>query len=104
MEEPDSRQVRFDGTGGCALLLHPKDIAGQMLAADVLQLLEVKLVRKVGTEPLHGFIIAFLVSETALPVMPGQFVQLAHQGQINAHVFNFSCHIKNLLVNHSQFR
>ena len=24
-----------------------------------------------------------------------------YQGQINAHVFNFSCHIKNLLVDHS---
>ena len=80
MEEPNRRQVRFDGTGGFAAFLHPEDIRCQMLAADILQLLEMKLVRQVGTEPLHSFIIAFLGSEAALPVMPCQLVQLTHQG------------------------
>ena len=104
MEKPNSRQVRFDGTGGLAALLHPEDIAGQMLAADILQLLEMKRIRQVSAEPLHGFIIACLGAETALAVMPGQLIQLAYQGQINAYIFNISCHIKNLLVDYSKFR
>lgn len=63
-----------------------------------------KLIRQIRAEPLHSFIIACLGSETALPVMSGQLIQLAHQGQVNAHVFNVSCHIKNFLVDHSQSR
>lgn len=103
-DSPHLTSLALDGDGGFAVLLHPEDIAGQMLAADVLQLLETKLVRQIRAEPLHGFVIAFLGTEAALPVMPGQLIQLAYQEQINAHVFNFPCHIKNLLVDHSQFR
>ena len=55
-----------------------------MLAADVLQLLQMILVRKEHAEPLERLVVAFLGAETALAVVAGQFVQLAHQSQVEA--------------------
>ena len=52
-----------------------------MLAAYVGQLLEMVLVRQVGTEALHGLIIPILGTKAALPVMPCQLIQLADKSQ-----------------------
>ena len=84
VEEPDGGQIGLDGGGGLAALLHPEGIAGQVLAADVLQLLKMEFVRQVGTEPLERLVVALLGAETALAVVAGQLVQLAHQSQVEA--------------------
>ena len=78
VEEPDGRQIGLDGGGGLAALLHPEDITGQMLAADVLQFLQMILVRQERAEPLERLVIAFFGAETALAVVAGQLVQLTH--------------------------
>lgn len=66
------------------MLLQIQNIANQVLAADIAQFLKVVLVSQVGTEPLERFVVAILGAETALTIMAGQFVQLTHQGQIEA--------------------
>lgn len=45
-----------------------------MLAADVLQLLQVVVGGEVGAEPFDRLIVAILRTEAALPVVPGQLV------------------------------
>ena len=93
MEEPDSRQVGLNGGGGLAALLHMEDITGQVLAADILQLLQMILVCQERAEPLARLIVALFGAVTALAVVAGQFVQLAHQGLIEALILNSSFHI-----------
>ena len=75
------------------MLLQIQHIANKVLATDVAQFLKVVLVSQVAAEPLARFVVAILGAETALTIMAGQFVQLTHQGQIEALVLNGSCHI-----------
>ena len=65
-----------------------------MLAADVLQLLQMVVGGEVGAEPLDRLIVAILRAEAALPVVASQLVQLGNEGVVNA----FCGHIKKLLV------
>ena len=65
-----------------------------MLAADVLQLLQMVAGGEVGAEPFDRLVVAVFRAEAALPVMPRQLVQLGNEGVVNA----FCGHIKNLLV------
>lgn len=83
----------LDGGGGLAALLHPEDVAGQVLAADVLQLLKMEFVRQERAEPLERLPVAFLGAATALAAVAGQLVRLTHQSQIEALVLDDSCHI-----------
>ena len=55
-----------------------------MLAADVLQLLQMVVGGEVGAEPLDRLIVAVFCAEAALPVVAGQFVQLGNEGVVNA--------------------
>ena len=71
-----------------------------MLAADVLQLLQMVVDSEVGAEPLDRLIVAILRAKTALSVMPRQLVQLGNEGVVNA----FCGHIKKLLVIEVVFR
>ena len=94
VEKSDGGEVSLDGAGGFALLLQIENVAHQMLAADVLQLLQVVVGGEVGAETLDRLIVAILRAEAALPVMPRQLVQLGNEGVVNA----FCGHIKKLLV------
>ena len=55
-----------------------------MLAADVLQLLEMIVGSKVSAEPLDRLVVAILRAKAALPVVPGQLVQLGNEGVVTA--------------------
>ena len=83
MEKANGGEVSLDGAGGFALLLQIEDIAHQMLAADVLQLLQVVVGGEVGAEPLDRLIVAILRAEAALTVVAGQLVQLGNEGVVN---------------------
>ena len=61
-----------------------------MLAADVLQLLQVVVDSEVGAEPLDRLIVAILRAEAALTVVARQLVQLGNEGVVNA----FCSHIE----------
>ena len=74
MEEADGGEVGLDGAGGFALLLQIEDVAHQMLAADVLQLLQMVVSCEVGAETLDCFVVAVFRAEAALPVVAGQLV------------------------------
>ena len=93
MEEADGCQICFYGGSRLPMLLQIQHIANKVLATDVAQFLKVVLVSQVAAEPLARFVVAILGAETALTIMAGQFVQLTHQGQIEALVLNGSCHI-----------
>ena len=97
MEKANGGEVGLDGAGGLALLLQIENIAHQMLAADVLQLLEMVVGGEVGAETLDRLIVAILRAEAALSVMPRQLVQLGNEGVVNA----FCSHIKKSPCNRS---
>ena len=84
MEKSDGGEVGFDGAGRLALLLQIEDVAHQMLAADVLQLLQMVVDSEVGAETLDRLIVAILRAEAALSVVPCQLVQLGNEGVVNA--------------------
>lgn len=90
VEKSDGREVGFDGAGRLALRLQIEDVAYQMLAADVLQLLQVVVDSEVGAEPLDRLIVAILRAEAALTVVARQLVQLGNEGVVNA----FCSHIE----------
>ena len=94
MEKSDSGEVGLDGAGGLALRLQIEDVAHQMLAADVLQFLQMVVDSEVGAETLDRLVVAILRAKAALPVVPRQLVQLGNEGVVNA----FCGHIKKLLV------
>ena len=97
MEEADSGEVSLDGAGRLALRLQIEDIAHQMLAADVLQLLQVVVGGEVGAETLDRLVVAIFRAEAALPVVARQLVQLGNEGMVNT-----SCgHIKKAPCNQS---
>ena len=64
-----------------------------MFAADVGQLLKVKLVRQKCAEPLAGLVVPCLSLETALSVVPGQLVQLGNQSAVCTQLDDFLCHM-----------
>ena len=97
VEKADGGEVGLDGAGGLALRLQIEDIAHQMLAADVLQLLQMIVGGEVGAEPLDRLIVAILRAEAALSVVPRQLVQLGNEGVVNA----FCGHIEKFPCNHS---
>ena len=84
MEEADGGKVGFDGVGGLALRLQIENVAHQMLAADVLQLLQMVVGGKVGAETPDRLVVAILRAEAALTVVPGHLVQLGNEGVVNA--------------------
>ena len=61
-----------------------------MLAADVLQLLQVAVGGEVGAESFDRLVVAILRAEAALPVVASQLVQLGNEGVVNA----FCSHIE----------
>ena len=69
-----------------------------MLAADVLQLLEMIVGSKVSAEPLARLVVAILRAKAALPVVPRQFVQLGNESVVNT----FRRHIKKSPCNRSR--
>jgi len=68
-----------------------------MLAADVLQLLEMVVSCEVGAEPFGGLVVTAFRAEAALTVVAGQLVQLGNEGVVNA----FCGHIEKSPCNHS---
>ena len=84
MEKSDGGEVGLDGAGRLALLLQIENVAYQMLAADVLQLLQMVVGGEVGAETLDRLIVAVFRAEAALPVMPRQLVQLGNEGVVTA--------------------
>ena len=80
VEKADGGEVGLDGAGRLALRLQIEDIAHKMLAADVLQLLQVVVGGEVGAEPLDRLIVAVFRAEAALSVVPRQLVQLGNEG------------------------
>ena len=76
MEKPNGGKVGFHGTGRLAGILQVQHIAYQMLAADVLQLLQMIFCGEVGAEPFAGFVVALLRTKAALTVVPRQLVKL----------------------------
>ena len=97
MEKADGGKVGLDGVGGLALRLQIENVAYQMLAADVLQLLEMVVGGEVGAEPFDCLVVAILRAEAALSVVPRQLVQLGNEGVVNA----FCGHIKKAPCNQS---
>ena len=69
-----------------------------MLAADVLQLLQVVVDSEVGAEPLDRLVVAIFRAEAALSVVPRQLVKLRNEGVVNA----FCGHIKKSPCNRSR--
>ena len=65
------------------MLLQIEDVAHQMLAADVLQLLQMVVGGEVSAEPFDRLIVAILRAEAALSVVPRQLVQLGNEGVVN---------------------
>ena len=55
----------------------------QMLAIDVLQLLQMVVGGEVGAEAFDCLIVAVFRAEAALPVVPGQLIQLGNEGVVN---------------------
>jgi len=55
-----------------------------MLAADVLQLLQMVVGGKVSAEPFDRLVVAILRAEAALSVVASQLVQLGNEGVVNA--------------------
>lgn len=98
MEKADGGEVSFDGAGRLALRLQIEDIAHQMLAADVLQLLQVVVGGEVGAESLDRLVVAVFRAEAALSVVASQLVQLGNEGVVNA----FCGHIKKSPCNRSR--
>ena len=98
VKKANGGEVGLDGTGRLALRLQIEDVAHQMLAADVLQLLEMVVGGEVGAEPLDRLIVAVFRAEAALPVVPRQLVQLGNEGVLNA----FCGHIKKAPCNRSR--
>ena len=94
MEEADGGEVGLDGAGRLALRLQIENIAHQMLAADVLQLLQMVVNSKIGAEPFDRLIVAVFRTEAALLVVPRHLVQLGNESVVNT----FCGHIKKLLV------
>ncbi len=92
MKETDTGQIGLGGTGGQALDLHILHIGSQMLAADVCQLLKMKLVGEESAEPPHGGVVAALGELAPLPVVPGDTVQLGNEAQEDANIDNKNCH------------
>ena len=78
VEKADGEEVGLDGAGGLALLLQIEDVAYQMLAADVLQLLQMVVGGEVGAEPLDRLVVAILRAKAALSVVPRQLIQLGN--------------------------
>jgi len=97
VEKSDGGEVGLDGAGRLALLLQIEDVAHQMLAADVLQLLQMVVDSEVGAETLDRLIVAILRAEAALPVVASQLVQLGNESVVNA----FCGHIKKSPCNRS---
>ena len=93
MEKADGGEVGLDGAGGLSVLLHPENIGGQMLAADIGQILEPVFVSQISAEAFHGLIVPIFCAETALTVMPSQLIQLGNKCLKNALVLNFHRHI-----------
>ena len=60
VEKSDGGKVGLDGTGRLALRLQIENVAYQMLAADVLQLLQVVVDSEVGAETLDRLVVAIL--------------------------------------------
>ena len=83
MKETDGGEVGLDGAGRLALLLQIENIAHQMLTADVLQLLQMIMNSEVGAEPFDRLVVAIFGTEAALPVVPGQPVQLGNESVVN---------------------
>ena len=54
-----------------------------MLAADVLQLLQMVVGGEVGAESLDRLVVAILRAKAALPVVASQLVQLGNEGVVN---------------------
>ena len=98
MEEADGGEISFDGTGRLALLLQIENVAHQMLAADVLQFLQVVVSGKVSAESLDRLIVAILRAEAALPVVASQLVQLGNESVVNT----FCGHIEKSPCNRSR--
>ena len=84
MEKANGGEVGLDGAGGLALLLQIEDIAHQMLAADVLQLLQMVVDSEVGAETLDRLVVAVFRAEAALSVVASQLVQPGNEGVVNA--------------------
>lgn len=84
VEKSNGGEVGLDGAGGLALRLQIEDVAHQMLAADVLQLLQVVVGGEVGAESLDRLIVAILRAEAALSVVASQLVQLGNEGLVDA--------------------
>ena len=98
VEKANGGEVGFDGAGGFALRLQIEDVAHQMLAADVLQLLQMVVGGEVGTEPFDRLVVAIFRAKAALSVVPCQLVQLGDEGVVNA----FCGHIKKAPCNRSR--
>ena len=90
VEKADGGEVGLDGAGRLTLRLQIEGVAHQMLAADVLQLLQMVVGGEIGTETLDRLIVAIFRAEAALPVVARQLVQLGNEGVVNA----FCGHIK----------
>ena len=69
-----------------------------MLAADVLQLLQVVVDSEVGAETLDRLIVAIFRAKAALPVVASQLVQLGNESNVNT----FCGHIKKSPCNRSR--
>ena len=93
MEKADGGEVGLDGAGRFAILLHPEDVGGQMLAADIGQLLEAIFICQISAEAFHGLIVPAFGTEAALTIMLCQLVQLVYKSQKNPLVLNFHSHI-----------
>ena len=69
-----------------------------MLATDILQLLEPVFSGQICTEPFHGLVVAVSGSIAALPIMPGQLIQLSDKGLVDTRVFICMFQMKILLI------
>ena len=81
MEKANGRQICLDRTGRLAGVLQVQHIAYQMLATDVLQLLQMVLCSEVGAEPFARLVAARLGTKAALTVVPRQLVKLCDRGE-----------------------
>ena len=81
MEETDGGEVGFYGAGRLAVVLQVQHITYQMLAADVLKLLQMVFCGEVSAEPFAGFVVTRLGPKAALTVVPCQLVKLCDEGE-----------------------
>ena len=79
VEEADCRQIRLDRAGGFVRGLQELHVDRQTVAADIRQLLQMILLHKEFAEAFAGFVIPLFRAETALTVMPRQFVKLGDE-------------------------